>query len=285
MKKIQMTMLLVCSIFWACAAGASEDPAGVFGMIQGGDYSAVQRALHDGFEINGLFEIDGEMVTPLYHAVYWIRPDIVELLLQNGASADIAMKNVEMTPLDCAVLIAAADLDKFWEKWNRGSTLRQDAFKIVDMLICAGSNVNTVNIFGNTPLTHAAGGHDLDSSIRIAQKLIAAGAEVNPKISASAMPPLFWALVLPMGWDDVKEWDRSALVRVLLKAGADPNARLSDGTRPLHASLGDIHSTRFLLDFGANPHAKNNQGKTPIDLAREQGNDKAVKLMVNYKGR
>ena len=55
---------------------------------------------------------------------------------------------------------------------------------------------------------------------------------------------------------------------VLLKAGADPNARTANNWTPLHgvAKWGRPETIRVLLDSGADPAAVNDMGETPFDL-------------------
>ncbi len=65
---------------------------------------------------------------------------------------------------------------------------------------------------------------------------------------------------------------RGALVRVLLEAGADPDA-LAHGLTPLHlaAHAGHQPIAELLLAYGAIADLADPHGKTPADLAHEQG--------------
>jgi ankyrin repeat protein len=65
---------------------------------------------------------------------------------------------------------------------------------------------------------------------------------------------------------------RPALARILLEAGADPDA-LAHGLTPLHlaAHAGHQPMAELLLAFGAQADLADPQGKTPADLAHDQG--------------
>lgn len=55
---------------------------------------------------------------------------------------------------------------------------------------------------------------------------------------------------------------RAGSARVLLEAGADPNARDNDGSAPLHRAGESPETMRLLLAWGADPCVKNRQGQT-----------------------
>ena len=64
--------------------------------------------------------------------------------------------------------------------------------------------------------------------------------------------------------------DYTAVIKALLKAGANPNIKDNDGNTPLHVAAvsGQTEAITALLKAGANPHIKNNAGHRPIDIAR-----------------
>jgi ankyrin repeat protein len=69
---------------------------------------------------------------------------------------------------------------------------------------------------------------------------------------------------------------------MLLKAGADPNARDVDGNTPLHVAVAtcSLAAAAILLKHGADPNARNNQGKTPLDLLNCPGMMHAFKNLL-----
>ena len=61
----------------------------------------------------------------------------------------------------------------------------------------------------------------------------------------------------------------SAIVKLLLEHGADPNAAQDGGFTPLHSAAqnDDRESVEALLEAGADPGVANDEGKMPAELA------------------
>ena len=68
------------------------------------------------------------------------------------------------------------------------------------------------------------------------------------------------------------------IARLLLEAGASPDARQSAGWTPLHAAAanGDLDSVELLLGAGADPAATNDEGRSVVDLADESGDEATI---------
>lgn len=80
--------------------------------------------------------------------------------------------------------------------------------------------------------------------------------------------------------------DHPDVVRVLLKAGANPNLRFADrkdprGSTPLMiaANMNHVECARVLLKFHADQMAKNARGETAADIARRRHNDGILNLL------
>jgi ankyrin repeat protein len=71
------------------------------------------------------------------------------------------------------------------------------------------------------------------------------------------------------------------IVKMLLEAGADPNARQERGFAPLHsaAANGNIAAVESLLKHGAHPDAKADDGKAPADMAAEGGHKDLAEML------
>ena len=97
------------------------------------------------------------------------------------------------------------------------------------------------------------------------QRLLSIGisANVTKNFFTVKTTPLMVAII-----DPIREID---VVKVLLKAGADPNATNQLDMTPLHeaATYGYHEAVKILLDQGADPNKVNFWGKTALKLALE----------------
>ena len=76
------------------------------------------------------------------------------------------------------------------------------------------------------------------------------------------------------------------MIRLLLKKGADINARNKDGNTALLISSSKNHDLDFITEFlvknGADINVKNSEGATALIIASEKGHLNAVKLFLVY---
>ena len=76
-------------------------------------------------------------------------------------------------------------------------------------------------------------------------------------------------------------WGNVEAGRILLTAGADPNATAEHGYTPLHEAVEQGHKpfVELLLANGASPGITNDEGQTPLDLA-DAANETEIRQLL-----
>jgi len=204
--------------------------------------------------------------TPLHEAAAHNRARAVPLLLRLGAKVN-ARDGSGRTPL--ALASANGDVET------------------VKALVKAGADPNLADDEGLTPLHLAVSDlcplYGYGAAVEgTAKALLAAGAKVNAMTTDGRTVLHIACACGPAG-----------LVDLLLQSGVDVTAIDNEGNTPLHALarnwrwdfprvgvplLGEQSTFEKMLE-GADPAARNSLGLTPLDLARENGQDKLVKLL------
>ena len=227
-------------------------------MLAVGDIEKVRVLIKRGANVNAR-SVTGR--TPLLIAASRSGAgEVVKLLLAHGADAN-AKDELQGIPL----IPAGAG----------GSTALIEAAKIRDgkaleYLIEAGANVQTKDNSGADALVAAV----VNGNTGNVQRLLAHGARVDTR----ATPNQFTSLILATWRQDPK------LTKMLIDAGADPNAQDAHGATALmwssYSDYADPATTQVLLNAGAKVDAHNQTGETAMTWARKRGDTAMVRLLL-----
>lgn len=219
--------------------------------------SVLKLLLDTNSDIHASLDIDARNKdgrTPLHSAVSWNRyPSILETLIKHGADVNTRDK-YERTPLH-----------------NVASSIEEptNELAIFAILIKHGADVNACDKFGRTPLHNAATSINNPDSV-VFETLIKHGADVNARDNSGKTP--LHLLIAPSDYitgkytvitggsmekgdfrmpDDLKCLVEDG-VQILIKHGADVNARDKVGEMPLHIAMREGLSwlEDMLLDAG-----------------------------------
>ena len=232
--------------------------------------------------------------TPLFAATLQGYAEIVALLLAApGINVNPVIPENNSTPLQCAVfmgykdiaelLLAAPGLD-IDSCAEGGSSLLFIAIQsgflgIVEQLVRHGVAVNPVSSDGATPLYAAINSGDV-RAVRIL--LTGRDTRINQPTGDGIVPLGF---AVSRGHKDI--------VELLLRHGADPNARGITGLTALHlvCLYGYAAMVRMLLDEGADADAeaqdpdREGQTRTPGSLAELGGHREVISILAAHRRR
>jgi len=228
-------------------AGVNED------LLQGaseGNMALVKRSIEQRAELE-IKNADGE--TALIIAAWYGSPEIVTLLLENGANIN-AQDNAGYTAIAKASSLGVGR-----------------HYEIVEILIQACANLNLKTKEGKSPFLLAV----LNGHVELGNVLKRAGAKEDPYFLGKAADN---ELLLASSLGDLQ--------RVKYVFFFKPNANATDGigqTALMHAARsGNREILSLLLKAGANVDTKDKSGKTALMLAARRGHKQALSVLLDF---
>jgi ankyrin repeat protein len=241
-----------------------------------GSKEAVRALAGKGVDLN---QADPDGATALIYSTLNGHYDTAALLLELGADANRA------DALGRTVLYLAVDNNRLETAAPRPAPRTRDELSPVELAkiaIAKGVNVNS-QIVGRLPPRSAQGNGDStpegatplwraakSSDVELAGLLLAAGADPG-FVSRDGISPLMVAA--GQGWTVGKslgtEEESIGVIRLLLGAGMDINAKNNRGETALHGAAvrGADAVVKFLVENGAALDAKDRSNRTPLDVA------------------
>jgi ankyrin repeat protein/predicted O-methyltransferase YrrM len=256
-----------------------------------GAMSAARFLLEQGADPNAR---DERGDAPLHLASIFSYDDMVELLIRYKADVDL-LNAQGQAPLILASLYGNAPSIRSLLaggaqiniRDTEGSTLLHIAalyqnHENIAALLEGGPEIDEANSEGDTPLHQAVRRSD---NLQAVELLLQHGADANT-------PDRTGKNVLQVAAAS----NQKDYIRILVSQGIDINSQDGDGNTALHYPLNNAVRNRMFLPYitetvkvlmeeGADPLIKNKEGKSPLDLAREIGEDELLGLLESPEKR
>lgn len=240
-SKIEI-VILALFLLGAVSLYASE----IHDAVRENDIERVKTLLKEDPSL--LNALDDNSMTPLNTAAFGGHPELVRMLLENGA--DISIGDVDNSqPIHCAAISGNV--------------------QVAELLLAHGADVNEADNNGATPLTFATGrGH-----LEMIRYLVEHGADINAQ-NREGLTFLHIAV-----WRG-----RTDIVQALLEQGADPNIGNNQGVTPLFWPNGEncYAIAQLLIENGARIDARNQTNSTPLHFIAGTGSVRATELLLSH---
>ena len=289
---------MIAVLLEAGANADSPDPDGMTALqmvARTGNVKAAQLLLDAGATIDARENWGGQ--TALMWASARRHPAMMQFLISKGADV-----NARSTVRDYQRHIQAEGRPKSLDSGGLTPLLyaaRENCLACVEVLLKSGADINLPDPDGVSPLLVAI----LNANWDLAERLIVAGADVN-QWDIFGETPLFTAVNLRSrldggrgaSIDPINKTTGTAIVKMLLERGANPNAQLffqpanlsgntnTRGSTPLirAANNGDTEMVKLLLEHGADASIMMADRQTPIHaVIAGRSNEKQALELIN----
>ena len=271
----------------------SDDRTPLHMAADRGLLEVTRRLIERGANINARDSSDRTSLHPIFNGesgtfddTYF---DVMRYLLEHGIDVDSQANTTHSTPLHLAsycggfkvaqlLLDHGADINV---RNKNGRTplhgavdeLYDDAedwfFDAIQFLLKHGADVVAQDHDHMTPL-HVASGY---SGARVVRLLLEHSANVDALDNQSATPLHF-----------ASQGGCVGVAHVLIEHGADVHALDNNHFTPLHfaSQSGDADSARLLIEHGADVHALDNNHFTPLHFASQRGDADCARLLIKH---
>lgn len=228
----------------------------------------VELLIREGINVN---VADKEGMTALHYAARQGNGQLIHLLVRNGAHLEIVDNNgwtPFLTAADCVKTASIAELLSYDTAINVVDTMNRNALHLViiaakdesaylvNRLLSKGVCPISCDTENMTPLHYAVA----NGNPKIVESILEAGVDINYGIERKL-------------WRKITKTRRSFYILDKLPEKTDARTRDAAGLTPLHfaACSGDWSMTAYLLKKGANPNARCSEGDTPLHIALRNG--------------
>ena len=210
--------------------------------------------------------------SPLWHAAFWVRSDLIKHLVNRGAALP---DDVLMGPVHEADVKVVRFLIQHGANVNCIATYTRYSHKFPQKRVLLTEAIQSVSRAMNMADILSAQQPAISSSRRsedwelIPIMLIKAGANVNRLAYEYSVCDGYIRTILGLA----AHCGLARTVKAMLAAGADVNQQDTWGGTALHdaAFEGQRQVTKILLAAGANPKRRRKDGVTPVSIARDRG--------------
>jgi ankyrin repeat protein len=246
-----------------------------------GDRDSVLLLIREGYDVN---ETTGEGVSALMYAAGNGFLEITMILVENGAEINAEPAN-GITALSSACINnhyetalfllqngADTEIADYLQVTPLMYAVAHDYFEITELLLMFGADPMHTDLEGSTAL-HAAA---LYAGPDIAWLLIEYGGRVNAT-DYFGFTPLMTAI----------QAGRNEMFEYLLLTGATIHVRSADGISPLALAIAtsQFPVAEKLIELGADPKQEISWSKNLMNLARQRGNEKMIRLLEMHNVR